>query len=303
MSRTLVSVLLLATLGSGFAMPVLGDDWVASKLRGVVLTLVDGQWVKLERGQTVPDDRVIRTLKTGRVVFQRGPETIELGGDTQVQIFDRTGKRFTTVKQYFGTVGVEAEVQNVQHFAVQTPYLAAVVKGTKFVVTSDEDGARVDVTRGHVAVEDRDTRQSTLVAAGQSAETSAGTPLEISGDGDLPDIVDSRGKVVAAVASTTTTSEGGTRVSESEGKSNGKSEERGGKSSGSGNSGESNGRSGESNGKSEDSNGDSEESDDESDDNNGKSDESHGKSDESHGKSDESHGKSDESRGKSKKDD
>jgi hypothetical protein len=190
--------MLLATLGSAIAMPVSADDWVASKLRGVVLTLVDGQWVKLERGQTVPDDRVIRTLKTGRVVFQRGAETIELGGDTQVQIFDRSGKRFTTVKQYFGTVGVEAEVQNVQHFGVQTPYLAAVVKGTKFVVTSDEDGARVDVKRGQVAVQDSDTNQSTLVAAGQSVETSSGAPLDVSGKGELPDVVDARGRVVAS---------------------------------------------------------------------------------------------------------
>jgi len=176
----------------------LADDWVATKLRGAVLTLVDGEWEKLHRGDMVSDDRVIRTLRGGRVSFQRGAETIELGGDTQVQILDRTGQKFTTVKQYFGTVSVEAEVQAVQHFSVQTPHLAAVVKGTRFVVRSDKTRAQVEVRRGRVAVEDRDTHQSTLVSAGQSAGTSDGAPLEVRGRGKLPDVLDARGKAVVA---------------------------------------------------------------------------------------------------------
>jgi hypothetical protein len=179
-----------------FANPVLADDWVATKLRGVVLQLVDGAWVELNRGDVVPDDRVVRTLRTGRVTFQRDEETIDLGADTQVQIFDRTGRSFTTVKQYFGTVAVEADVRKVQHFAVQTPYLAAVVKGTRFTVSSSDRGAKVEVTRGSVAVRDRDTHQSTTVTAGQSAASSEGEPLKVSGRGDLPVIYGANGQAI-----------------------------------------------------------------------------------------------------------
>lgn len=45
-------------------------------------------------------------------------------------------------------------MENVQHFAVQTPFLAAVVKGTKFTVVSSKTGAEVAVQRGNVEVED-----------------------------------------------------------------------------------------------------------------------------------------------------
>ena len=81
----------------------------------------------------VPDSRAIRTLASGRVTFTGGNETVDIAPNTQIQIFAKGGRKpFTTVKQYFGTVSVKAEVQQVQHFAVQTSYLAAVVKGTRF---------------------------------------------------------------------------------------------------------------------------------------------------------------------------
>lgn len=193
----------VAALAAMLAQSAVADDWVAVKLRGVVLQLVDGAWVELNRGDVVPDDRVVRTLRTGRVTFTRDQEVIDLGANTQVQIFDRQGRSsFTTVKQYFGTVSVEAEAQNVQHFAVQAPQLAAVVKGTKFTVIAGKRTSRVAVERGAVAVVDRDTQQSTLVAAGQSASTSDGAPLKVSGTGTLPVIHDDAGAALTELVGT-----------------------------------------------------------------------------------------------------
>jgi hypothetical protein len=181
--------------------PALADDWTAQQLRGQVLQLVAKQWQPLNRGDVVPDDRVIRTLGFGRVTFTRGGETIELGPNTQIQIHDRGGsKPFTTVTQYFGSVGVEAEVENVQHFAVDTPFLAAVVKGTKFVVTASKTGASVSVTRGHVAVDDNANHQHVTIGVGQSATIDAGKTggnLAVAGSGVLPVVLDKTGKPVA----------------------------------------------------------------------------------------------------------
>lgn len=182
-----------------FAGPAIADDWVADKLRGKVLQLVDGQWQPLARGDVVPDSRPVRTLATGYVSFTRGGETVELGPRTQVQIYDRAGsKPFTTVKQYFGSVSVEAEVQNVQHFAVQTPYLAAVVKGTRFTVTSGKSSASVSVRRGHVAVEDKQNDTHVTLSVGQSAkvDTDKGGALEVTGHGTLPPVLDAKGRPV-----------------------------------------------------------------------------------------------------------
>lgn len=189
----LVVAMSFALGSAGFA-----DDWVAVKLRGQVLQLVGGDWAKLQRGDVVPDDRVIRTLGNGRVDLQRDAEVISLAGNTQIQIKDKTGQRFTTVEQHFGTVEIEAEVRNVQHFAVETPFLAAVVKGTHFIVKSGKSGSSVKVTRGRVEVSDNQSGAHVLVPAGQQATVSATGDLSVSGRGaGATQVVSADGKVIS----------------------------------------------------------------------------------------------------------
>jgi hypothetical protein len=197
MSRMLLRVWLAALCFGAMISAAVADDWVATRLRGQVLQLVDQEWLPLKRGDVVPDDRVIRTLANGRVEFQRDAEVISLAPQTQVQIVDKSGRRFTTVKQHFGVVEIEAEVQNVQHFAVETPFLAAVVKGTRFTVRSGKNWSKVDVRRGHVAVESEVTHSTTLIAKGQSATASTTAELEVAGKGDLPPVVDANGKLIS----------------------------------------------------------------------------------------------------------
>ena len=172
---------LLTLVGSAVA-----DDWVVVKLRGVALQQVDGAWINLERGGVVSDDRTIRTLANARLELQRDEEILELGPDTQISIVDRQGERFTTVTQSFGELVVDAEARNVEHFAVHTPYLAAVVKGTRFTVTTGSQGASIKVSRGEVAVEDVAAHLSAIVTAGQSASSGADQPLVVlSANGDV----------------------------------------------------------------------------------------------------------------------
>lgn len=194
--RKLVARLLCIIAVCGMPGLAFADEWIAQKLRGTVMVLVDGAWVKLERGALIPDDRVIRTMG-GRITLTRGAETIELGPNTQIQIFDKEGRKpFTRVKEYFGRVAVEAEVREVQHFAVQTPHLVAVVKGTRFVVISDETSSAVDVERGSVAVQSTETQTNVLLGVGQSAEAGLNMALEVSGKGELPAVLDASGKPV-----------------------------------------------------------------------------------------------------------
>lgn len=178
------------------------DEWTADKLRGQVLELVDGQWQKLERGMVVPDSRVIRTLVFGRVTFTRGSEAVEIGPNTQIQIYDEGGRTpFTTVKQYFGSVSVGAEVGQVQHFAVQTPYLAAVVKGTQFTVNSDSSGASVLVQRGRVLVASYEDRSREAISAGQSATVGAtDSEVRVSGTADPSKVLDGEDQFGLVVA-------------------------------------------------------------------------------------------------------
>ena len=180
-----------------FTTVAMADDWVAVKLRGNVLAQQDGQWVHLARGDIVSDSRAIRTLADGNVQFARDGETIDVFGDTQLQIHDRAGQRFTTVSEVAGKVAIEANVENVKHFAVATPFLVAVVKGTKFTVMSGATSSQVDVTRGKVGVEDVADHTFVDVLVGQHASGGKDQPLSVGGTGVLHPITDAKGKVVS----------------------------------------------------------------------------------------------------------
>lgn len=198
MAPTTLTAALAALALAALPTIALADDWQVIKLRGNAAMLVGDTWQPLQRGDVVSDDRAIRTVGGSRMTLERGLEMLDLGPDTAIRIDDRNGKKFTTVKQYFGTVGVEAEVRNVKHFAVVSPDLAAVVKGTHFTVVAGKSGSTVSVQRGHVAVTDDDTGENVVLAAGQSASTTEGDGLDIEGSGDLPVVLDSHGKAAQA---------------------------------------------------------------------------------------------------------
>ena len=183
------------------ASAALADDWVVIKLRGdVQQQLADGTWTALARGDSVPDDRMIRTQIDGHVDLQRGQEVLTLGASTQVQIHDKADVRYTTVQEDFGSVEVEAQVENVKHFEVDTKFLAAVVKGTHFIVTATDTGASVAVTRGIVAVESMASKRNTSVTVGQTVVVASANDMVVGGTGPLPAVFAPDGSVFQAAS-------------------------------------------------------------------------------------------------------
>lgn len=194
MRKILVAGALAAVLLNSAS--ALADDWAVVKLRGTVQQLIDGAWRPVARGDKIPDERTVRTLGDGHVDLQRGAEVVTLGADTQVMIHDKTDVRYTTVRQDFGSVEVEAQVENVQHFEVETRFLAAVVKGTHFTVTASDLGASVSVARGQVEVQSMASKRKTTVTIGQVASVTPATDMVLSGDGSMPAIFGPDGRIV-----------------------------------------------------------------------------------------------------------
>jgi hypothetical protein len=93
----------------------------------------------------------------------------------------------TTILQQAGSILLEVEKQNVKHFEVETPYLAAVVKGTQFIVRVNRDQTSVSVIRGQVEVSDFKSGQIAQVMPGQVASTftNGKSGLSLSGSGTL----------------------------------------------------------------------------------------------------------------------
>jgi hypothetical protein len=120
------------------------------------------------------------------VLLVRGEETILISPNSVVGLpAEKKEGLSTTIIQQAGSILLEVEKRNVKHFEVETPYLAAVVKGTQFSVTVGAGSTKVGVVRGQVEVSDFKTGQIAQVLPGQSATAfEHGKPgLSLSGAG------------------------------------------------------------------------------------------------------------------------
>jgi hypothetical protein len=193
--RLIAKLCMWIVLSSGlvFTSGAFAEEWVASKLRGGVFVFDGAEWQQIFRGHTVDSSRAIQTSPSARVVFTRGPESIDVRGDTRIRIRDRVGQLDTVVEQDFGEITVDVDKKNVQHFAVKAPLLTAVVKGTKFTVKAGKNGdaAEVKVARGRVEVRDNERNVKVDVKPGQRASRRAGASdvVEVEGRGSLEPIV------------------------------------------------------------------------------------------------------------------
>jgi hypothetical protein len=165
------------------------DDgvWSVSKATGEVWVASNGaQQVSLNQEEALRPGDTIRTGRNGRVLLVRGEETILISPNSVVGLpAEKKEGLSTTIIQQAGSILLEVEKRNVKHFEVETPYLAAVVKGTQFSVTVAAGSTKVGVLRGQVEVSDFKTGQIAQVMPGQSATAfEHGKPgLSLSGAG------------------------------------------------------------------------------------------------------------------------
>ncbi|WP_298883727.1 FecR family protein [uncultured Bradyrhizobium sp.] len=166
-----------------------GDDgvWQVRKSSGEVwISATGAQPATLKREDALKPGDTIRTGRNGRVLLARGEESILISPNSVIGIpQEKKDGLATTILQQAGSILLDVEKKSVKHFEVETPYLAAVVKGTQFIVTVGDKSTSVDVKRGQVEVSDFRTGQIAQVMPGQAATTSAnGRPgLVLSGSG------------------------------------------------------------------------------------------------------------------------
>jgi hypothetical protein len=170
-SRLLAAAFVLSAATSAYA----ADDgaWTVSKSSGEVwLTSASAQPASLKQEELLKPGDTIRTGRTGRVLLQRGEESMMISPNSVVGVpSEKKEGLSTTIVQQAGSILLEVEKRNVKHFEVETPYLAAVVKGTQFRVTVNATSTSVDVIRGQVEVADFRTGQIAQVKPGQHATT------------------------------------------------------------------------------------------------------------------------------------
>lgn len=181
------AALLLASTLSAQA----GDgDWVIAKASGEIFLQTGGaQFVAVPgAGGRLTPGSVLLTSGNGRVMLVRGKETMLVSPNSIIGLPKGASGQITTIIERSGEVEFEVEKGNVQHFAVETPYLAAIVKGTRFTVKVTDGTATVSVSRGRVEVDALAAGQSVDIVPGQSATVTAGG-LTVRGGGPRAPIV------------------------------------------------------------------------------------------------------------------
>ena len=189
-SRALATMFMLAAASVAFAAD--GGDWTVHRSSGEVSLTGSGvQQASLKQEDVLKPGDTVRTGRTGRVLLKRGDEMILVSPNSVVGIPAQKKEGLsTTILQQAGSILLDVEKRNVKHFEVETPYLAAVVKGTQFRVTVNAGKTTVDVVRGQVEVADFKSGQIAQVMAGQHATAFANgkSGLSLGGSGTFSPI-------------------------------------------------------------------------------------------------------------------
>jgi len=159
-----------------------GDGWRVVDTAGVVRVGGPGLMpVALTREQELPADAWIETA-SGRAILVRGEESVVVEPNSRVQLPGDPINGNTQVLQNLGSAIYKIGKQGKPHFQVDTPYMAAVVKGTAFTVTVGAGEATVAVTEGLVEVSTPGQEDVEFVRPGFTAAVSRENGGEISID-------------------------------------------------------------------------------------------------------------------------
>ncbi|MBB3919278.1 FecR domain-containing protein [Rhizobium fabae] len=216
--RILTAVLILlssATLAAA-------DDWRVVKATDQTKYTVDRtNWLDLHAGDVVPNRAWVSTGPRGRAQLARGGESITFQPNTLASITGYGGflAPQTQIVEQVGSLDLEIEKRSRPHTTVQTPYLAAVVKGTIFHVTVGKAKASVSVDRGLVQVTSFASGQLSNVGPSQSATVDSKAGMTVKGEISKPEITSVAPSVARVPAVGTTKLAGAVEASEAKNQS------------------------------------------------------------------------------------
>lgn len=180
--------------------------WLVQKTSGSAVYRPGGTaQLALKRGLVLHRGATLRTGDNGKVLLVQGEESVFIGPYTIAAIASHPTRGMqTTVLLQSGQANFAVRKKSRAHFSVETPYLVAVVKGTKFKVAVARTSAEVSVQEGRVEVKALKSGQYVDVIAGQKAVVDAAGNLKLTGKGKLAAIRQGipRAPVVAAGSST-----------------------------------------------------------------------------------------------------
>lgn len=176
--RTVFGVLLAAASLFFAPLPASAADagWIVVRSEGVVRVVGAGDMQPVSLSTALPSGSVITTGGDGYAMLRRGSQQIVVSPNSRMSLPAEQRAGFTRIVQDLGTVMFKVDRRETPHFEVDTPIVAAVVKGTTFTVTSNATGDTVHVVEGLVEVRTHRGAAVADVPAGSTVFVSRNEP-------------------------------------------------------------------------------------------------------------------------------
>lgn len=195
-------VVLLALFFVGSAQqPVFAQSsqWLISNSSNAQVQFPGGDWQPLTIDTEIVPGTEIKVGVGGSVSLERNGDIVTLSPNSQMKIPNSQVAEGPSILQKIGTLLYKirkrdprllhnvSDSQTNNPFKIDTPYLAAVIKGTVFSINVSQQGSALHVTEGLVEAISLSTGERGLVRPGQTARVSAvaGAGLSISHGGKV----------------------------------------------------------------------------------------------------------------------
>lgn len=157
---------LTACLAAG---PALSAEWRLVEVSGVVRVAAPGAEPTAGRvNQLLPTGSSVTTASGGRAKLDNGGKHIVLGANSRMIVAPASATGMDRVVQDLGSILFQIDKQAAPHFKVETPLLAAIVKGTTFTVVVGPQSDAVNVAEGLVEVRSNASNMGNDVPAGST---------------------------------------------------------------------------------------------------------------------------------------
>ena len=172
---------LFATISTALAVagtPVWATEITVTSTSGEVTLLERGHSVAAAVGATLTLPVEVHTGTDGNIDFQQLGSKLHIGPNSTIAMPDAgpPGSIIERIKQSAGYVLYNIKSRKSQPLSVETPYLAAVVKGTMFTIAVQEHAAEVALMEGSLDISAPGVAQHVLLKPNESIRHADGEP-------------------------------------------------------------------------------------------------------------------------------
>lgn len=178
-ARTALAVSFTALLAMGSS-GAFAADWKLVEVAGVVRIAAPGKVpTSANANQVLPVGSIVTTAAGGRAALFNGAQRITLGPNSRMTVAPESNDGMTRVLQDLGSILFQIDKKPSQHFSVETPLLAAIVKGTTFTVNVEVAADSVHVAEGLVEVRANEGGAARDVGAGATGAIARSAPGQL----------------------------------------------------------------------------------------------------------------------------